>query len=1041
MEDYLRLARFMVPLACTTIATDIGEQALNRGVAFSENVTASYGLAFSLTKFMAGTLQQNRHIGLIMVQQARDGRRAVALTAAMGLVVAAVHLLIALTPLGYLLIERAHQVDSVVGAGSRRAMLFLTAFPLLDGLAYVFIGMLLQYHHSLIVGASSIADVCVQVAVSVALMETALQTTDPLLIPILALYACSYSGYVLVCLQVAVSLALMETALQTTDPLLIPILALYACSYSGYVICLVQVAVSVALMETALQTTDPLLIPILALYACSYSGYLLLCIQVAVSLALYTCSYSGYVICLVQVAVSVALYACSYSGYVICLVQVAVSVALYACSYSGYVICLVQVAVSVALYACSYSGYVICLVQVAVSVALYACSYSGYVICLVQVAVSVALYACSYSGYVICLVQVAVSVALYACSYSGYVICLVQVAVSVALYACSYSGYVLLCLQVAVSLALMETALQTSDPLLIPILALYACSYSGYVICLVQVVVSLELYACSYSGYVLLCLQVAVSLALMETALQTSDPLLIPILALYACSYSGYVICLVQVVVSLELYACSYSGYVLLCLQVAVSLALMETALQTSDPLLIPILALYACSYSGYVICLVQVAVSLALYACSYSGYVICLVQVAVSVALYACSYSGYVICLVQVAVSVALYGCSYSGYVICLVQVAVSVALYACSYSGYVLVCLQVAVSLALMETALQTTDPLLIPILALYACSYSGYVLYVDVAVSLALMETALQTTDPLLIPILALYAAMAVRLALIVAGFLYKVGPKIRHARPLADKDSFTVVRALKFWWPLALVTAVNRISRPIINLLVARELGGSDAVEAVAVLTVTYPIGHLPYAWLNEMKSLAPAFRKSGQGRRVVPWRTLWKFSCICLLLTLTVSLVLFYVPGITFAIMTGWIETSADIARLCRKPLQIFTFVAVPVSIRAYLTSWLMVQKRTWILTPSAIFRTVALVTALLVLPKLSIRGADMGIAALLTGFLAEVSVVAVGFLIVRRKLRNPAQTTDGDNTETEGTSSQCHDEADRPMLEEKETSL
>ncbi|XP_078603068.1 uncharacterized protein LOC144877065 isoform X2 [Branchiostoma floridae x Branchiostoma japonicum] len=848
-----------------------------------------------------------------MVQQTQGGRRAVALTAAMGLVVAAVHLLIALTPLGYLLIERAHQVDSVVGAGSRRAMLFLTAFPLLDGLAYVFIGMLLQYHHSLIVGASSIADVCVQVAVSVALMETALRTTDLLLIPILALYACSYSGYVICLVQVAVSVAL------------------YACSYSGYVICLVQVAVSVALMETALQTTDPPLIPILALYACSYSGY---------------------VICLVQVAVSVALYACSYSGYVICLVQVAVSVALYACSYSGYVICLVQVAVSVALYACSYSGYVICLVQVAVSVALYACSYSGYVICLVQVAVSVALMETALQTTDPLLIPI------------------------LALYACSYSGYVLVCLQVAVSVALMETALQTSDPLLIPILALYTCSYSGYV---------------------LVCLQVAVSVALMETALQTSDPLLIPILALYACSYSGYVICLVQV---------------------AVSLALMETALQTTDPLLIPILALYTCSYSGYVICLVQVAVSLALMETALQTTDPLLIPI------------------------LALYTCSYSGYVICLVQVAVSLELYACSYSGYVLVCLQVAVSVALMETALQTTDPLLIPILALYACSYSGYVIcLVQVAVSVALMETALQTTDPLLIPILALYAAMAVRLALIVAGFLYKVGPKIRQARPLADKDSFTVVRALKFWWPLALVTAVNRISRPIINLLVARELGGSDAVEAVAVLTVTYPIGHLPYAWLNEMKSLAPAFRKSGQGRRVVPWRTLWKFSCICLLLTLAVSLVLFYVPGITFVIMTGWIETSANIARLCRKPLQIFTFVAVPVSIRAYLTSWLMVQKRTWILTPSAIFRTVALVTALLVLPKLSIRGADMGIAALLTGFLAEVSVVAVGSFIVRRRLRNPAQTTDGDNTETEGPSSQCHDEADRPMLEEKETSL
>ncbi|CAH1268712.1 ANKH [Branchiostoma lanceolatum] len=623
MGDYWRLAKFMVPLACTTIATDLGEQALNRGVAFSENVTASYGLAFSLTKFLGGSMQQTRHIGLILVQQPQDGRRAVALTAAMGLVVAVVHLLIALTPLGYLLIERAHQVDSVVGAGSRRAMLFLGAFPLLDGLVDSVVGAGSR-RAMLLLGAFPLLDGLVDSVVGAGSRRAML-----------------FLG---------------------AFPLL-----------DGLVDSVVGAGSRRAMLFLG---AFPLL--------------------------------DGLVDSVVGAGSRRAML---------------------------------------------------------------------------------------------------------------------------------FLG---------------------AFPLL-----------DGLVD---SVVGAGSRRAMLFLG---------------------AFPLL-----------DG----LVDSVVG------AGSRWALLFLG--------------AFPLL--------------------------------DGLVDSVVG------------AGSRRAMLFLGAFPLLDGLAYV-FIGMLLQYHHALVVGASSIAD---VCVQVVVSLALMETALQTDDPLLIPILALYA--------------------------------------AMAVRLAVIVAGFLYKVRPKIRQALPLADKESFTVLRALKFWWPLALVTAVNRVSRPIVNLLVARDLAGSDAVEAVAVLTVTYPIGHLPYAWLNEMKSLAPAFRKSGQGRRVVPWRTLGKFSLICLLLVLTVSLVLFFVPGITFAIMTGWIQTSADIARLCRKPLQIFTFIAVPgentfvselaVSIRAYLTSWLMVQKRTWILTPSAVLRTVALVTALLVLPKLHIRGADMGIAALLTGFLVEASVVAVGFIIVRRRL-------------------------------------
>ena len=33
-----------------------------------------------------------------------------------------------------------------------------------------------------------------------------------------------------------------------------------------------------------------------------------------------------------------------------------------------------------------------------------------------------------------------------------------------------------------------------------------------------------------------------------------------------------------------------------------------------------------------------------------------------------------------------------------------------------------------------------------------------------------------------------------------------------------------------------------------------------LQAVAVLTASYPLGHLPYGWLNSLKPVSPAFQK-------------------------------------------------------------------------------------------------------------------------------------------------------------------------------------
>lgn len=40
-------------------------------------------------------------------------------------------------------------------------------------------------------------------------------------------------------------------------------------------------------------------------------------------------------------------------------------------------------------------------------------------------------------------------------------------------------------------------------------------------------------------------------------------------------------------------------------------------------------------------------------------------------------------------------------------------------------------------------------------------------------------------------------------------------------------------LSFWWPLALILATQRISRPIVNLFVSRDLKGTSEATEVGV----------------------------------------------------------------------------------------------------------------------------------------------------------------------------------------------------------------
>ncbi|KAJ8418678.1 hypothetical protein AAFF_G00001770 [Aldrovandia affinis] len=66
-----------------------------------------------------------------------------------------------------------------------------------------------------------------------------------------------------------------------------------------------------------------------------------------------------------------------------------------------------------------------------------------------------------------------------------------------------------------------------------------------------------------------------------------------------------------------------------------------------------------------------------------------------------------------------------------------------------------------------------------------------------------------------------------------------------------------------------------------------------------------------------------------------------------------------------------------------------------VSGRAYVTGWLMSQKKSFFLIPSAVLRLIVLISTLMVLPYFGVHGGTLGVGALLAGYLGECIMVLV----------------------------------------------
>ncbi|XP_075682875.1 mineralization regulator ANKH [Rhinoderma darwinii] len=303
--------------------------------------------------------------------------------------------------------------------------------------------------------------------------------------------------------------------------------------------------------------------------------------------------------------------------------------------------------------------------------------------------------------------------------------------------------------------------------------------------------------------------------------------------------------------------------------------------------------------------------------------------------------------------------------------------------------------------------------------------------------LLHSHLECREPLLIPILSLYIGALVRCTTLCLGYYKNIHDKIPESSGPEVGGDATIRKMLSFWWPLALILATQRISRPIVNLFVSRDLGGSAAAtEAVAILTATYPVGHMPYGWLTEIRAVYPAFdRNNPSNKMVTNGNTVTKnniknFTFVCMALSLTLCFVMFWTPNVSEKILVDIIGVDFAFAELCVIPLRLFSFFPVPVTVRAHLTGWLMTLKKTFVLAPSSVLRIIVLISSLIILPYLGVHGATLGVGSLLAGFVGESTMVAIASCYVYRKQKKKKNETE---TAAEGEDSAM---TDMPQSEE-----
>jgi len=205
-----------------------------------------------------------------------------------------------------------------------------------------------------------------------------------------------------------------------------------------------------------------------------------------------------------------------------------------------------------------------------------------------------------------------------------------------------------------------------------------------------------------------------------------------------------------------------------------------------------------------------------------------------------------------------------------------------------------------------------------------------------------------------------------------------------------NGLTLSFAVKFAYPLMLADLAQRLSRPVVNGFVAHTQGPS----ALATLGLLYPLGHMCYGWLNNLKVMEPSFIDKPQMRERIAW-----FAPICMCFSIAWSFTM-TLSGANFWILSKIAPSknfSSDATTFI--PLMVFATMGLPVGTRGFLTGKMTADQRTETLVFSGIIRIPGIIAALSVAIALGVRGATVGVIGLFAGFATQSLGIIVGMFM------------------------------------------
>lgn len=192
MGGYARFTRFILPLAITAIVFELGTQVLNGGVARVPQATqtlAAFGLAWGIVLFFTGPLVQSKELGLVLVDGPASFVKVRNFVGGFGALLMAGLGLIALSPLGYGVIEGLHGIDTTLGDAVRMAIFWFMPYPILKGMALFHTGLLLRVRRTAFVSYATLSNLAVSILTVFIMLPLPFVHRLPILLPISVIYA------------------------------------------------------------------------------------------------------------------------------------------------------------------------------------------------------------------------------------------------------------------------------------------------------------------------------------------------------------------------------------------------------------------------------------------------------------------------------------------------------------------------------------------------------------------------------------------------------------------------------------------------------------------------------------------------------------------------------------------------------------------------------------------------------------------------------------------------------------------------------------